>query len=78
MFLKTLVVLLFIANLVALGSAFATLMKDQGKGVGRTARLLLLRVSLAALLLLVVAYGFWTGDLGVSAPWLSASPGARG
>ena len=71
MWLKVLIVLLFIANLIALGSALVTLMKDQGKGTGRTARLLLIRVSLAAALLVVVAYGFYTGQLGVTAPWYS-------
>ena len=69
--LKVIIVILFIANLVALGSAFYTLMLDQGRGGKRTANLLLLRVSLAALLIAFVAYGFWTGQLGVAAPWLS-------
>lgn len=73
MFLKILVVVLFIANLIALGSAFVTLVQDQGQGGNRTARRLLIRVSLAALLLLVVAYGFYTGELGISAPWLEKS-----
>ena len=71
MFLKVAIVILFIGNLIALGSAFYTLLIDQGRGGKRTARLLLLRVSLAALLLLCIAYGFWTGQLGVSAPWYS-------
>ncbi len=74
MFLKIIIVILFVANLVALGSAFFTLVQDQGKGSGRTARLLLIRVSLAALLLGVVAFGFYTNQLGVSAPWLENSP----
>ncbi len=71
MILKSVIVILFIANLVALGSAFYTLLTDQGRGGKRTARLLLLRVSLAALLLLAIAWGFWTGQLGISAPWYS-------
>ena len=66
-----LIFILFIANLVALGSAFFTLLQDQGKSTKRTASLLLLRVSLAALLLIVIVYGFYTGQLGVSAPWLT-------
>jgi len=71
MWLKVVIVLLFIANLVALGSAFFTLLQDQGKGGKRTASLLLVRVSLAALLLVCIAYGFYTGQLGVGgAPWL--------
>ncbi|MDA0978979.1 MAG: DUF2909 domain-containing protein [Proteobacteria bacterium] len=69
MWLKVIIVILFIANLIALGSAFVTLIKDQGRGGKRTARLLLVRVSLAAALLLVIAFGFYTGQLGVDAPW---------
>ena len=70
MFLKTIIVLLLIANMIALGSAFYAMMHDMGSMVGsRTARFLLIRVSLAGLLLLVVAYGLITGDLGLSAPW---------
>jgi len=71
MWLKVVIVILFFANLAALGSAFYTLLVDQGRGGKRTARLLLIRVSLAALLLLFIAYGFWSGQLGMSAPWYS-------
>lgn len=70
MILKTIIVLLLIANMVALGTAFYAMMHDMGSEEGsRTARFLLIRVSLAALLLIVVAYGLYTGDLGLSAPW---------
>lgn len=70
MWLKVVIVILFIANLVALGSALVTLLTDQGEGTGRTASLLLIRVSLAALLLIFIAYGFYTGELGLGgAPW---------
>ena len=69
MWLKVVIVILFIANLIALGSALVTLLTDQGRGGKRTAGLLLIRVSLAAALLIVIAFGFYTGQLGVSAPW---------
>lgn len=69
MWLKVVIVILFIANLAVLGSAFYTLLTDKGSGGQRTAHLLLLRVSLAALLLLFIVYGFWSGQLGISAPW---------
>ena len=75
MWLKILIVVLFFANLVALGSAFYTLMVDQGQRSKRTANLLLIRVSLAVLLLIVVSYGVWSGQLGVYAPW---NPGPQG
>jgi hypothetical protein len=71
MWLKVVIVILFIANLVALGSAFYTLLMDQGRGGTRTARLLFVRVSLAALLLAFIVYGFWSGQLGTASPWQS-------
>ena len=74
MWLKILIVVLFIANLIALGSAFYTLLVDQGQATKRTANLLLIRVSLAVLLLLLVSYGVWSGQLGIYAPW---NPGPR-
>lgn len=69
MFIKTLVVLLFIGNLLALGTAFVTLMQDQGVESKRTAKWLLVRVSLAALLILTVSFGVWSGDIALSSPW---------
>ncbi|MBT4162443.1 MAG: DUF2909 domain-containing protein [Gammaproteobacteria bacterium] len=71
MWLKVVIVILFVANLIALGSAFVALIQDQGRGDKRTASLLLVRVSLAALLLIFIAYGFYSGELGVNAPWLN-------
>ena len=69
MFIKTIVVLLFIGNLLALGTAFVTLMQDQGVESKRTAKWLLVRVSLAALLILTVSFGVWSGDIALSSPW---------
>ena len=70
MWLKILIVILFIANIVALGAAFMALLQDQGQGGKRTARLLLVRVSLGALLFAAVLFGLVTGELGLSVPWL--------
>ena len=70
MFIKITIVVLYIGNIIALAVALGALMKDQGKEGGtRTARFLLLRVSLALALLVVTAFGFYTGQLGMSAPW---------
>ena len=69
MWLKIIIVVLFIANLAALATALFTLLTDKGKAGQRTAHLLLIRVSLAALLLLCIVYGFWSGQLGIRAPW---------
>ncbi len=72
MFIKVLVVLLFIGNVAALGTAFVTLMKDQGVESKRTAKWLMIRVSLAAALILTVSYGVWSGDIAISSPWHQA------
>ncbi|MBT3461687.1 MAG: DUF2909 domain-containing protein [Gammaproteobacteria bacterium] len=70
MLLKTIVVLLLLANIIALGTAFYAMMHDMGEEkVSRTAKFLTIRVSLAALLLVVVVYGLFTGQLGIAAPW---------
>ncbi|MFP6807816.1 MAG: DUF2909 domain-containing protein [Pseudomonadales bacterium] len=69
MWLKVVIVVLFLANLAALGRAFYTLLVDGGQGSKRTARLLAVRVSLAILLLIFIAYGLWSGQLGMSTPW---------
>ncbi|MAI55246.1 MAG: hypothetical protein CBC55_12415 [Gammaproteobacteria bacterium TMED95] len=74
MLLKTIIILLLIANIIALGTAFYAMMTDMGSSEGtRTAKFLTVRVSLAALLLVVVAYGIITGDLGLAAPWHPAA-----
>lgn len=67
---KTLIVILFFANIAVLGRALYTMMNDQGKKSDRTANLLMLRVTLAVALLAVCAVGLMTGHLGASAPWL--------
>ena len=70
MLLKTIIILLLIANIIALGTAFYAMMTDMGSSEGtRTAKFLTVRVSLAALLLVVVTYGIITDDLGLAAPW---------
>jgi hypothetical protein len=74
MLLKTIIILLLIANIIALGTAFYAMMTDMGSSEGtRTAKFLTVRVSLAALLLIVVTYGIITGDLGLAAPWHPAA-----
>jgi len=70
MLLKTIIILLLLANIAALGTAFYAMMSDMGSSEGtRTAKFLTIRVSLAALLLVVVVYGILSGDLGLGAPW---------
>ena len=69
MWLKIIIVLLFVGILLTLGGAFYTLMKDQGNSSKRTAHLLAIRVGLAALLVILVSWGVWSGNLGLTSPW---------
>lgn len=69
MFLKILIVVLFILVVLSLSRALVYLLKDQKEPKKRVLYALGVRVSLAALLLLCVFYGFYTGQLGSSAPW---------
>lgn len=69
MWLKVLIVILFIAVLISLSSGLVFLLKDMGSQSKRTLYALGIRVSLAALLLACVFYGLATGQLGSSAPW---------
>lgn len=64
MFLKSLIVVVFLAMLVSLGFGVSFLLRDDS----RSRRLLMslkIRISLALLLLALLFYGFYFGDLGV-------------
>lgn len=67
--LKATIIFLFFCMLVSLSGAFYTLMQDQGQGKQRTVWLLTLRIALAGLILLLIGYGVWSGELRPSAPW---------
>lgn len=70
MLLKFLIVILFVGVIASLTSALNFLVKDmETKGSKRTAILLGVRISLAAALLSVIAYGIYSGQLGNKAPW---------
>ena len=71
MVFKIIVIILFIANIVALGVALRALFTNQTDGSGKTVKYLTLRVILAVALLVFVGVGLLTGQLGASAPWLS-------
>jgi hypothetical protein len=68
MWLKVIIVFLFIALLVSLISGFVFLMKDRG-GTRRTWHSLTVRLVLAALLMGFLTFGVYTGRLGSNAPW---------
>lgn len=70
MWLKALIVFLFLAVLASLSSGLFFLLKDMGDSHSkRTLYALGIRVSLAALLLAAIAYGFYSGELHSTAPW---------
>lgn len=68
MLLKTIIVILLIGLLVSLGSGLVFLFKDVGT-TKRTMHSLGVRVTLAIALMLTTAYGFFSGQLEVGAPW---------
>jgi hypothetical protein len=69
MWLKITIVLLFLAILASLSSAFLYLLKDVGSQSKRTVYALGIRVTLAGLLLACIGYGLYSGQLGSTAPW---------
>lgn len=68
MWLKPAIFILIILILLSLTTGLFFLFKDRGNSKG-TVISLGVRVSLAALLLILVAYGLYTGELGNSVPW---------
>ena len=68
MWLKVVIVLLFIALLVSLFSGYVFLLKDKGT-TKRTWNSLGVRLILAVLMMGFLLYGVYTGRLGSKAPW---------
>jgi Protein of unknown function (DUF2909) len=68
MWIKVVIVLLFIALLVSLFSGYVFLIKDQGT-TRRTWHSLTVRLVLAVLLMGFLIYGVYTGQLASQAPW---------
>ena len=71
MWIKPVIVILFILLLISLGSGLVFLVKDQGR-TRRTLHSLGIRVTLAAALVALIAYGFYSGQLRSKAPWDAA------
>jgi len=69
MWLKVIIVLLFLLILASLSSGLLFLFKDVGSKSKRTLYALGTRVCLAALMLMCIFYGLYTGQLGSTAPW---------
>lgn len=68
MWLKVVIVVLFLALVASLFSGFVFLMKDKGASL-RTWNSLTVRLCLAVLLMGFLIYGIYTGQLGSNAPW---------
>lgn len=70
MIFKIIIIFLLIGLTISLASGLVFLFKDVGAaGSRRTLHSLGVRVTLAAALLITVALGFYTGNLGIGAPW---------
>ena len=68
--LKAAIVVLMLALIASLGSGFYYLMLDQGDPQKRrTLHSLGVRVTIAVTLMILIAYGVATGQLGHSTPW---------
>lgn len=70
MLFKLLIALLFIAIVISLFSGLYFLLKDQSRS-HRTVNSLLIRVAFAVALLLLLIYGFYSGDLSLRVPFPS-------
>ncbi|MEE8057425.1 MAG: DUF2909 domain-containing protein [Pseudomonadales bacterium] len=69
MWLKVVIVILFVGLVISLLSGLAFLMKDRGTSSRRTWNALSVRLVLAGLLIGFLFYGVFTGQLGSNAPW---------
>lgn len=70
MWLKIIIIMLFIALLISLVSGFNFLIKDQGKkNKNRLWRALNIRIILTAALIGFIIYGIQSGQLQSQAPW---------
>lgn len=70
MWLKIIILILFLGVLASLTSGLRFLLKDSGVPESkRTLYALGIRIVLASIMMLLVFYGFYSGILSSSAPW---------
>jgi ABC-type arginine transport system permease subunit len=70
MWLKIIILVLFVGILISLSSALGFLLKDtQVPESKRTLYALGIRITLAVLMMLCIFYGFYSGILHSQAPW---------
>ncbi|MDA8694074.1 MAG: DUF2909 domain-containing protein [Pseudomonadales bacterium] len=68
MLIKVIIVILLIGLVISLASGLVFLFKDVGS-TRRTLNSLGIRIALAVALMGTTVYGFFSGQLGVGAPW---------
>ena len=76
MWLKAAIIVLLIALLISLGSGLVFLLKDMGH-TRRTVNSLGVRLALAVMLMILLAYGIYSGQLGSGAPWEQPFPAVQ-
>ena len=76
MWIKPVVIILFIALLISLFSGLFFFVKDQGS-TKRTYYSLGVRLTLTVLLFAFTIYGLYTGELGNHVPWDPSTGGPR-
>ncbi|PCD00378.1 twin transmembrane helix small protein [Halopseudomonas pelagia] len=69
MWLKLAILVLLLAVIVSLFSGLFFLVKDTD-GSGRLVTALSVRIGLTIAILLLIAYGFWSGQFAWNTPWL--------
>jgi len=68
--LKAAIIILFLGVVASLSSGLVYLVKDMGVPESKRALYALgIRITLAATLMLLIAYGLTSGQLGSTAPW---------
>lgn len=69
MWLKLVILVLLLAIIVSLFSGLFFLVKDTN-GSGRLVTALSVRIGLTVAIMLLIAYGFWSGQFAWHTPWL--------
>jgi high-affinity Fe2+/Pb2+ permease len=69
LWLKVLIVVLFVGLLISLTTGLVFLLRDVGSSRRRTMYALGVRVTIASALLLSIGWGVWSGRLNSTAPW---------
>ncbi|MCV6591158.1 MAG: DUF2909 domain-containing protein [Marinobacterium sp.] len=69
--IKLLLLVLFLGAVISLFSGLFFLIRDRGQSF-RLVNSLYLRVGFCVALLLILVWGFYSGELGSSAPWLQS------